>query len=72
VFQASALREVARRRGQGTGAALLGAVHRHLRELGVTEYGLSVMDGNHGALRFYERHGLQPYTHFLIGEVPAG
>jgi GNAT superfamily N-acetyltransferase len=57
-------------RGAGVGRALLAAVHELVRSLGIGELMLYVMDGNDGAMRFYERYGMRPYLHVLVGEVP--
>jgi GNAT superfamily N-acetyltransferase len=57
-------------RGAGVGRALMAAVHELVRELGIEELMLYVMDGNEGALRFYERYGMRPYLHVLVGAVP--
>jgi ribosomal protein S18 acetylase RimI-like enzyme len=57
------------RRGAGVGSALMAAVHDLIRELGIAEVMLYVMDGNEGAMRFYERYGMRPYLHVLVGEV---
>jgi ribosomal protein S18 acetylase RimI-like enzyme len=57
-------------RGRGVGRVLVDAAFGVMRELGATEVMLYVMDGNDGALRFYERLGLEPYLHVLLGRVP--
>ena len=57
-------------RGQGIGRALMDAAYAVMRELGVSEVMLYVLDGNDGAVRFYERLGLQPYLHVMLGRVP--
>jgi GNAT superfamily N-acetyltransferase len=57
-------------RGTGVGTALMAAVHELVRELGIDELMLYVMDGNDGAMRFYERYGMKPYLHVLVGAVP--
>jgi ribosomal protein S18 acetylase RimI-like enzyme len=57
-------------RGAGVGRALMTAVHELVHELGAGEVMLYVMDGNDGALRFYERYGMRPYLHVLLGPVP--
>jgi ribosomal protein S18 acetylase RimI-like enzyme len=57
-------------RGGGIGSALMAAAHDLLRELGIEELMLYVMDGNERALRFYERYGMRPYLHVLVGAVP--
>jgi ribosomal protein S18 acetylase RimI-like enzyme len=56
-------------RGAGVGTALMAAVHALLGELGIEELMLYVMDGNEGALRFYERYGMRPYLHVMLGAV---
>jgi ribosomal protein S18 acetylase RimI-like enzyme len=58
-------------RGQGVGRALMDAAYAVMRELGVTEVMLYVVEGNDGALRFYERLGLEPYLRVLLGPVPS-
>ena len=57
-------------RGQGVGRALMDAAYTVMRELGIAEVMLYVLDGNDGAVRFYERLGLQPYLHVMLGRVP--
>ena len=59
-------------RGAGVGTALMAAVHELARELGADEVMLYVVDGNEDALRFYERYGMRPYLHVLLGAVPTG
>jgi ribosomal protein S18 acetylase RimI-like enzyme len=56
-------------RGQGVGRALMDAAYAVMRELGVTEVMLYVLEGNDGAVRFYERLGLQPYLRVMLGRV---
>jgi ribosomal protein S18 acetylase RimI-like enzyme len=58
-------------RGAGVGTTLMAAAHELVRELGIDELMLYVMDGNEGAMRFYERYGMKPYLHVLVGTVPA-
>ena len=58
-------------RGQGVGRALMDAAYAVMRELGVTEVMLYVVEGNDGAVRFYERIGLQPYLRVMLGPVPS-
>jgi ribosomal protein S18 acetylase RimI-like enzyme len=58
-------------RGAGVGTALMAAVHEVIRELGIDELMLYVMDGNESALRFYERYGMRPYMQVLVGTVTA-
>jgi ribosomal protein S18 acetylase RimI-like enzyme len=57
-------------RGHGVGSALMDAAYAVIRELGISELMLYVMDGNAGATRFYERLGLEPYLHVMLGRVP--
>jgi ribosomal protein S18 acetylase RimI-like enzyme len=57
-------------RGQGVGRALMDAAYAVMRDLGVTEVMLYVLEGNDGAARFYERLGMRPYLHVLMGRVP--
>jgi GNAT superfamily N-acetyltransferase len=57
-------------RGAGVGRALMAAAHELARELGIDELMLYVMDGNESAMRFYERYGMKPYLHVLVGTVP--
>ncbi len=59
-------------RGQGIGRALMDAAYAVMRELGATEVMLYVLDGNDGAVRFYERLGMRPYLSVLLGPVPPG
>jgi ribosomal protein S18 acetylase RimI-like enzyme len=57
-------------RGHGVGRALMDAAYAVMRELGATELMLYVLEGNEGAIRFYERLGMRPYLHVLLGRVP--
>ena len=57
-------------RGRGVGRALMDAAYAVMDELGATEVMLYVLDGNDDAIRFYERYGLRPYLHVMLG--PAG
>lgn len=57
-------------RGQGVGRALMDAAYAVMRELGLSELMLYVVDGNDGAVRFYERLGMRPYLHVMLGRVP--
>ena len=56
-------------RGAGVGRALMAAVHELVRGLGIEELMLYVMDGNDEAMRFYERFGMRPYLHVMVGAV---
>jgi GNAT superfamily N-acetyltransferase len=52
-------------RGQGLGEALLAHAEAHARSLGVYKIELSVVAGNRGARRFYERHGYRNRFHTM-------
>ena len=56
-------------RGHGVGSALFGRIYAELRGLGVTELEVAVISKNAAALRFYERHGLLPFTVSFMGRV---
>ena len=56
-------------RGRGVGSALFERIYAELRELGVTELEVAVISKNAAALRFYERHGLLPFTVSFMGRV---
>jgi ribosomal protein S18 acetylase RimI-like enzyme len=43
-----------------------------MRELGASEVMLYVLEGNDGAVRFYERVGMRPYLRVMLGRVPPG
>ena len=58
-------------RGRGVGRALVDAAYELLRERGIADLMLYVMDGNESALAFYERLGLRPYMNVLVGKVPG-
>jgi ribosomal protein S18 acetylase RimI-like enzyme len=57
-------------RGQGVGRALMDAAYAVMRDLGATEVVLYVLEGNDGAVRFYERLGMRPYLRVMLGPVP--
>lgn len=48
-------------RDRGIGSALLSAAERQLHERGVETVSLEAMAPNHGARRFYRRHGYEPH-----------
>jgi GNAT superfamily N-acetyltransferase len=56
-------------RGRGVGSALFERIYAELRQLGVTELQVAVISKNAAALRFYERHGLLPFTVSFMGRV---
>lgn len=47
------------------GTALLEAVRAELKRLGVTELSLHVLANNQEVMRFYERHGFEPFAIWL-------
>ena len=57
-------------RGQGVGRALMDAAYAVMRELGVNEVMLYVIEGNESAVRFYENLGMRPYLRVMVGPVP--
>jgi GNAT superfamily N-acetyltransferase len=57
-------------RGRGVGTALFERIYAELGELGVTELEVAVISKNVAALRFYERHGLLPFTVSFMGRIP--
>jgi|EndMetStandDraft_8_1072994.scaffolds.fasta_scaffold110269_3 GNAT superfamily N-acetyltransferase len=56
-------------RGRGVGTALFERIYAELRTLGVKELQVAVISKNAEALRFYERHGLLPFTVSYMGRV---
>jgi GNAT superfamily N-acetyltransferase len=56
-------------RGRGVGSALFERIYAELRRLGVPELEVAVISKNAAALRFYERHGLLPFTVSYMGRV---
>jgi GNAT superfamily N-acetyltransferase len=56
-------------RGRGVGTALFERIYAELRELSVKELQVAVISKNAEALRFYERHGLLPFTVSYMGRV---
>jgi len=55
--------------GSGIGAALMEWAEAQARQFGADEIQLSVWSGNHGAQRFYARHGFAKVadTEFWVG-----
>lgn len=53
-------------RGQGIGTLLLELFTREVRSRGACEININVDGGDHGARRFYERHG---YVNVEAGEI---
>lgn len=58
-------------RGTGVGQALLQAARDRLAGLGIGVLKVSVIDGNDGALRFYQREGAVGYETTLVMPVAA-
>jgi GNAT superfamily N-acetyltransferase len=56
-------------RGRGVGTAMFERIYAELRRLGVRELEVAVISKNAAALRFYERHGLLPFTVSFLGQV---
>jgi GNAT superfamily N-acetyltransferase len=59
-------------RGAGVGRALLQAARDRLAGLGIGVLKISVIDGNDGAMRFYQREGALGYETTLVMPVAAG
>jgi GNAT superfamily N-acetyltransferase len=60
-----------RERGTGVGQALLQAARDRLAGLGIAVLKISVIDGNDGAMRFYQREGAVGYETTLVMPVNA-
>jgi GNAT superfamily N-acetyltransferase len=56
-------------RREGVGTQLMNAVERELLQLGVRALRVLVIARNHDARRFYERRGLLPISHVLLGRI---
>jgi GNAT superfamily N-acetyltransferase len=56
-------------RGTGVGRVLLAAVRDHLAGLGIRVMKISVIAGNEGAVRFYQREGGLDYEQTLVMPV---
>jgi GNAT superfamily N-acetyltransferase len=56
-------------RGAGVGQALVGTVRERLAGSGVQVMKVSVVAGNDGAVRFYERKGAVDFTKTLVMPV---
>ena len=60
-------------RRAGVGSMLLRAVLDHLRDSGVQTVWLYILNGNHGAMHFYQRFGFQSTNERqLLPDHPAG
>lgn len=58
-------------RGAGLGGELLARVAAELAADGVSHYRLLVLDGNDGAVRFYERAGMTAVVHQMLGPTQS-
>ena len=56
-------------RGAGVGSALIEACRMILRDRGIRSWCVSLVEGNAGALRLYEREGFKPASRTLIAPV---
>lgn len=56
-------------RGNGLGSQLLAAVKGELAVLGAKQFRLNVVSTNEDAIRFYQRHGMQPFVTMMVGLV---
>ena len=59
-------------RGLGVGSALIEGCREILRGRGVRTWGVSLVEGNIGALRLYEREGFKPASLTLLAPVDTG
>jgi ribosomal protein S18 acetylase RimI-like enzyme len=70
VGKLESLNVLAGARGSGVGGLLMAEVHRRLAARGVRAIMTTVMTGNGGATRFYERLGMVEFATTLIGPIP--
>jgi ribosomal protein S18 acetylase RimI-like enzyme len=56
-------------RGAGVGTLLVAAARDVLRERGVENWTVSVVEANVGAVRLYEREGFRPFSRTMIAPV---
>ena len=56
-------------RGRGIGSALVEACRELLREEGITNWAVAVVEANADATRLYEREGFRPFYRQMLGEV---
>lgn len=56
-------------RGQGVGSLLIEVCRGHLREEGVSHWGVAVVEANADATRLYERVGFRPFYRQLLAEA---
>lgn len=57
-------------RGKGLGSQLMAEIYAFLREEGIREIGVTVVDTNVDAIRFYQKHGFCNRYVYLWGDVP--
>jgi ribosomal protein S18 acetylase RimI-like enzyme len=58
-------------RGHGVGSQLLDAAKHELTAMGAKQFRLNVISTNAGAIRFYQRHGMQPFVTMMVGLADA-
>lgn len=57
-------------RGEGLGSRLMAEIYAFLREEGIREIGVTVVETNTQAVRFYQKHGFGNRYVYLWGDVP--
>ena len=57
-------------RGMGLGSRIMAEVYAFLREEGIKELGVTVVDTNTDAIRFYQQHDFGKRYVYLLGDVP--
>jgi ribosomal protein S18 acetylase RimI-like enzyme len=57
-------------RGMGIGSRLMAEIYSFLREEGIREVGVTVVETNVQAIRFYEKHGFGKRYVYFWGDVP--
>ena len=57
-------------RGYDTEPDMMAEIYTFLREEGIREIGVTVVDTNTSAIRFYEQHGFGKRYVYLWGDVP--
>ncbi|HEX4345450.1 MAG TPA: GNAT family N-acetyltransferase [Solirubrobacteraceae bacterium] len=59
------------KRGTGIGTALMEAVERRLRTLGIREYRVMLIEANDAAHRFYVKRGMTQVSRVMLGRIDA-
>jgi ribosomal protein S18 acetylase RimI-like enzyme len=57
-------------RGIGLGSRMMAEIYAFLRDEGIREIGVTVVDTNVDAIRFYQKHGFGNRYVYLWGDVP--